>query len=756
MRLRTLATIMVSSLCAFGLEIVLPEAPTTFELTAAEELALHLKQAYGTEIATVSEKTSSGGFAIYVGNTALAAKNDIDGKAMGKEEWLLKTLDDKRIIAAGGSPRGVIYSAYELLERLYGVMWLDEHFTVVPKSAMASWPTLDLKGKPDFRVRDIHTYYSDEKVVRWLCESRNRNNYFHDEERLEPFKAMQKYGVFTIFGQPPKACHTYYFYTQDLPPEDEDCLSLNSQGKRVRSTSGSGPGQICLSNPKTVNWFEKKLREFIAEDRKENPENPPVVYDISANDNSSECQCPGCRALVEKHGSYGGAVLEFTNNLAERIEKDFPDIKIEMFAYETATKAPTSGIKARQNVLVRLAQLGAEFGAGHRDSLRPLSHKNNERALREIHEWSAIATISIWDYWITYSATGPGLCFDVISENLPLYHRLGIDTVFVEHERPLENYFYALRIWLGRRFLNDTSLDIMELTDRFLPAYYGEQAAPFMKEMLFYIRKCQEPIPENLGKVPLPLRRDFSKEFFSTCYGLIDKALAVTDNADYRKHIVKERLALDFVNLKKYKSEAATDIAKFCDRMREDCNLVWREWTTTIGKDKFLASINMFQDAATPYPLPAEHDGYKVIHQLTWKERIDYSQVRIKDDAEAFGGRAIVAEDMTWSGLSFGYYVPNPKKHFGKTPALPIDKIPQDGKYHFYKLGKVTLDAGGYFYAHNSWHIRWFTDHLFVPGGDNDYIAYISLKAQGPAYVKDSKDAKSTVSSDRVLLVREK
>ena len=493
MRIKTLATIMASTLCALGLEIVLPEAPTTFEQTAAEELALHLKQAYGTEIATVSEKSASGVFSIYVGNTALAAKNGIDGKAMGNEEWLLKTLEAKRIIAAGGSPRGVIYSAYELLERLYGVMWLDENYTVVPKSTLASWPTLDLKDKPDFRVRDIHTYYSDKKVGRWLCESRNRNNYFHDEERLEPFKAMQKYGVFTIFGQPPKACHTYYFYTKDLPPELEGCLSLNAQGKRVRSTSGSGPGQICLSNPKTIDWFEKKLREFIAWDRKETPDTPPVIYDISANDNASECQCPGCRALVKKHGSYGGAVLEFTNSLAERIEKDFPEIKIEMFAYETATKAPTSGIKARPNVLVRLAQLGAEFGAGHRDSLRTLSHKNNERALREIHEWAAIATISIWDYWITYSATGPGLCFDVIPENLRLYHDLGIDTLFVEHERPFDNSFYALRIWLGRRFMNDTSLDIMEQTDRFLAAYYGVQAAPFMKEMLLYMRSARNP-----------------------------------------------------------------------------------------------------------------------------------------------------------------------------------------------------------------------------------------------------------------------
>ncbi|MBO4344551.1 MAG: DUF4838 domain-containing protein, partial [Victivallales bacterium] len=477
MTIKTLATIMASSLCAFALEIVLPESPTTFEKTAAEELALHLKQAYGTEIATVGEKAASGGLSIYVGNTALAAKNGIDGKTMGIEEWLLKTVDSKRIIAAGGSPRGVIYSGYELLERLYGVMWLDERFTVVPKSSLDKWPTLNIGGKPSFRIRDIHTYYSGEKTIRWLCESRNRNNFFHDEETLPEFKAMQKYGVFKIYGQPPKACHTYFYYTQDLPSDYEDCLSLNAQGKRVRSTSSAGPGQICLSNPKTVDWFERKLRGYIAEDRKETPDNPPVLYEVSANDNPSECQCPGCLELVKKHGSYGGAVLDFTNRLAERVEKDFPDIKIQMFAYETASTAPTSGIKARPNVLVRLAQLGAEFGVGHKDSLRPLHHPNNRRAMGELDDWSKLGTISIWDYWITYKATGPGICFETIPENLRLYHRYGVESIFVEHENAFGTPFYALRIWLGRRLMNNVELDIMALTDQFLPAYYGEQAA---------------------------------------------------------------------------------------------------------------------------------------------------------------------------------------------------------------------------------------------------------------------------------------
>ena len=45
----------------------------------------------------------------------------------------------------------------------------------------------------------------------------------------------------------PGGCHTFHAYTtKDWPDE---WFALNKNGQRVRSTSGSGPSQICLTNP---------------------------------------------------------------------------------------------------------------------------------------------------------------------------------------------------------------------------------------------------------------------------------------------------------------------------------------------------------------------------------------------------------------------------------------------------------------------------------------------------------------------------
>ena len=240
----------------------------------------------------MEEGASGKGLRVYVGGTELALANGFDSNAMGQEEWVLKAVDSTTLIATGGAPRGVIYGAYELLERLYGVMWLDDVTTYVPKSSLSEWPSgLDLRGRPDFALRGVYNYWNDRPRQRQLFFARNRQNFFHGEEDdWSKMRHLEKYGLFKVFGRP-APCHTYYHYTKDIQPEDEDCLSMNGNGRRDRPTSSSGPGQICLSNPKTLALFERKLRGFIEADRAEKPLYPPYIYEVSANDNAAECQC---------------------------------------------------------------------------------------------------------------------------------------------------------------------------------------------------------------------------------------------------------------------------------------------------------------------------------------------------------------------------------------------------------------------------------------------------------------------------------
>jgi hypothetical protein len=94
----------------------------------------------------------------------------------------------------------------------------------------------------------------------------------------------------------------------------------------------------------------------------------------------------------------------------------------------------------------------------------------------------------------------------------------------------------------------------------------------------------------------------------------------------------------------------------------------------------------------------------------------------------------------------------------GKAPIfLKPEDIPQDGKYHVFKIGKINVREGTTVWALDGKKIGVNVDRLFVEdakdGKVNEWNAYISLKIKGPAYVKGSTDANG-VWMDRVLLVK--
>jgi hypothetical protein len=92
-----------------------------------------------------------------------------------------------------------------------------------------------------------------------------------------------------------------------------------------------------------------------------------------------------------------------------------------------------------------------------------------------------------------------------------------------------------------------------------------------------------------------------------------------------------------------------------------------------------------------------------------------------------------------------------------QTITVPPDNIPQDGKYHLYHVGRIRVQEGTTVWALEGGRLGVNVDRLFVPDADapavNEWDAYISLKLQGPAYVKGSKQP-SGVWMDRVLLIR--
>ena len=749
------------------------------EKTAAEELAQHLTKAVGKKCSIITEKAaqklSPDDKKIYVGNTGFLKKNKIETAQMGGEEWLIKSISENRLILAGGFPSGTLYAAYEFLERELHVVWPDEHFTYIPENKKYQWHhPLSVSGKPSFEFRGSYAYFKHEKHKRIQFMVRNRENMFTDDIRYPA--GLKKYGVPRIYGSPRSGAHTFYFYTRDWTEKENDCLSLNAAGKRLKATSPRGPGQVCFTNPKTRELFEKKLREYIVSDRKgiSHPRLYPRLYMISQNDNRDICVCQKCSDFTRKHGA-SALLLDFVNDLARRIKHDFPDIYIQTSGYAFASEPPSGKIKNEPNVIVQFASMGSEFARGndemleqryHSDSMRSIAHPNNARRFSQLKKWAALGKTALWDYWILFEDRRPypAVFARDLAENIKTYHTLGTVGLMAECERPVLTAFYALRLWLGYRFLNNTALDTDKEIDRFMTAYYGKGASA-MRRLLDYMQSGQDRVPERIGGVWLHNRKDFTKSYLKTVSALLDEAeSAAKGDADSLKHIGYERchhdiLALDLARLKK--DFSGLPLERIFKRLQTNhTNLVKAYCNPAKAQVEINSMAYYIRGFNAKTPALPEHLNIRqedVIADIFWPEFQQHYWGRFTPDTEAAGGHCLKASSGTKHhlGLQFAYYCAMRKKSF-PTSEKDVRKIASNEKYNFFVFKGVTLSQSCYVWAHWTWTLQVDLSPYWKKIPENTPVdIYFSVKFEGPGYFKDSKK-ENAVSIDRVIIVKKR
>src|SRR5439155_23480073 len=121
-----------------------------------------------------------------------------------------------------------------------------------------------------------------------------------------------------------------------------------------------------------------------------------TIISVSQNDTFNNCQCQKCKAIDDAEGSPAATLLLFVNAVAEAIEKDSPQVRIDTLAYQYTRKPPKT-IRPRHNVIVRLCSIECNFR-------EPLDHQSNAAFLADLTEWSKICQrLYIWDYVTDFS-----------------------------------------------------------------------------------------------------------------------------------------------------------------------------------------------------------------------------------------------------------------------------------------------------------------------------------------------------------------
>ena len=149
-------------------------------------------------------------------------------------------------------------------------------------------------------------------------------------------------------------------------------------------------GQLCLSNDNMRAELTKNLLELL----RKNPQ--ATMVSVSQNDNTLPCECKACLEESGKEESPAGPMIRFVNQVAAEVEKEFPNVTVQTFAYQY-TSTPPKFARPRHNVEIRLCSIGSNFAA-------PLDSPKNAPFSREIREWSKIAPrLSVWNYVANFS-----------------------------------------------------------------------------------------------------------------------------------------------------------------------------------------------------------------------------------------------------------------------------------------------------------------------------------------------------------------
>jgi hypothetical protein len=364
--------------------------------------------------------------------------------------------------------------------------------------------------------------------------------------------------------------HTFY---ELLPPAKYFASHPEWYGESGGSRAHEGR-QLCLSNPEMRAELVKNALALIASDPSAG------IISISQNDGAGPCQCSECLAQDKKFGGPSGTIINFVNLCAEEIEKTCPDYKIETLAYTYSRTAPTSSIKARRNVIVRLCSIECDFAT-------PLDSTRNKGYFHDLKAWGKVTSnLFIWDYvWNYHQQLIPHPNWQVLGPNLRIFAANKVVGIFEQDDRfnPTIN-FTLLRTWLLAHLLWDPSLDQDKLMNEFLTGYYGS-AGKYLKEYLDYIGKAAIK-----NTVYMPCWNDDPCFLTSTelkhCVALFDKAQkAVKSNPVLSERLKIERIALNHLVLLNRRSnpevkkwitdQQAADMAKI---FMEQCKATENIW----------------------------------------------------------------------------------------------------------------------------------------------------------------------------------
>lgn len=439
--------------------------------TAALELQTYIEKISGAKLETVNEsQLPAGAPAIALGETSISENNGFDYSAISEDGFLLDT-EGEHFIIRGEDDRGTLFGVYTFLEEYLGVRWFTPTLERVPENEdVVIDKDLHRVVEPSFAVRRNDTMGTNE-----AHRARTKMNVsFH--------KNATKYGGTLTYSLWDATLIT--LVPKSLFAEHPEYFAMDENGNRHTD-------HVCMTNPDVLELVVKNCRDIMT-----NATNGSKFIHIGQDDNINYCHCENCEALYEKYGAVSAPTLIFTNNLADILGPEFPDYTFTFYAYNETDRPPTdTALKCRPNVAPVLCGLhkacrshsllecGAQDG---NETLMNLYGDNEPTIAEDFKVWTQIAERTyIYDYTINFLFSQQFFSnFEYMQETMKYMHDIGITGYIYNCGDGHSAAFNELRNYLLCKLQWDVNADVEYHMMDFMKEYYGEEAAPFIKEIM--------------------------------------------------------------------------------------------------------------------------------------------------------------------------------------------------------------------------------------------------------------------------------
>ncbi|MFC2125925.1 DUF4838 domain-containing protein [Bacteroidota bacterium] len=485
-------------------KIMIPSESDDLEKKAAEELQKYIQHVTGINLPLIIEGADDSEKVIWVGNTT-----KLSSYSTGKHQILI-TVNDNKLIIAGGSSKSTLDAVYTFLEEQLGCRFYTSEVEHIP-----TLKSIEFAG-------DFNYSYTPPVTTRTVHSQLYYDNHNFADKRKVTYEAFPGY-------VPVARVHTFHRFL----PEDKfyhshpEYFALRN-GKRL-------PTQLCLTNEDVF----RIVRDSVASMLKRYPE--ADVISVSQDDNGQHCQCEHCKAIDDREGSPSGSMIEFVNAIAN----EFPDKMISTLAYQYTRKAPAT-LKPAPNVLITLCSIECDRSAPIEDNCRDFA--------QDLIDWGKLTdNIRIWDYttqFTNFLAPFPNLY--TLQPNIKLFRDNNAKWIFEQHSHNPSELF-ELRSYLTAKLLWNPDVDLDSIMSDFLTGYYDE-AAPYIAN---YINTVHEELDKNpdyflfLYGDPAQAFSSFLKpellKVYDTWYDQAEEAVA--EKSEVLQRVKVARLSVDYAIL---------------------------------------------------------------------------------------------------------------------------------------------------------------------------------------------------------------